>query len=181
MTYSADITIQEAMRSLGAIAGSFIGTLNNAREAYLNLLEAKGIDTVAVWARRLHDLKSVTAQLSVIADEHKILGILGANTLTGFQAGRRVNLTGFTDASNLVTNELITEARPDYIILGNCTTLVDEDGHGDEAIVTLASEEEMSRTQAMVEAAIALNDLWECATGLVVSADDRMDILRRVS
>jgi len=182
MTYSKDVTIDVAMRSVGDLAAAMVSAIIRAEEGYNNLLEAKGADDADIWARRLHSLPTTgTTKLTIDATAKTVFCITGANLFSRFLVGRTVQLSGFTDPANNDTGFLVTEVGGEYITLGDSTTLVEEIGVGSELVEAEATTEETERTQAMIDAGIALHDIWECANNVVVAQGERMDFWRAVA
>ncbi len=183
MTYSQDVTIATAMNTIGLFAGEMVQVILKAEEGYNNLLEAKGTDSADVWARRLHALPDAgPSKLSVDATAKTISCLIGAGLFSEFTVGQMVETSGFTDAANNAAGWLVTDV-PDHdsIVFGDSTTLVDETGTGDELVEVEATAEQTERTQAMIDAGVALHDMWEIANNVAVAQEDRMDYWRAVA
>lgn len=182
MTYSKDVTIQVAMDAMGRLSAEMVQLILKAEEGYNNLLEAKGTDTAAIWARRLHNLvKAGPNKLTIDATARTVSCLDGAQLFSHFAVGQMVELSGFTEAANNDTGLLVTANDADRITFGDSTTLVDEIGTGDELAEVEATAEQTERTQAMIDAGIALHDVWEIANNVVVAQEDRMDYWRAVA
>jgi hypothetical protein len=181
-TYSQDVTIDVAMSSVGELAAEMVKAIIKAEEGYANLNEAKGGDDAAVWARRLHSLPVAGPnKLTIDATAKTVSCLPGANLFVRFTVGKTVEMSGWTDPANNATGWLVTGIDPDFITFGDSTALIDEVGSGDELVEVEATADETSRTQAMIDAGIALHDIWECANNVAVSQEERMNYWRAVA
>jgi len=190
MTYSPDLRIAEVVNLLSGISKTFISSLNQAEEAYANLLEAKGTWNNTEWAQVLHGLPSVSSSLTVSASLKTVSCVPGANLFVppsprnqlvqAFQPGRKVTITGMSNGGNNITNALITSVSPDVLEFSDIDTFVDETGTEAEA-ATQPTQDELDRTAALVDAGVAMHELYEAATNVAVATEDRMDVLRRIS
>lgn len=178
MTYKTRLTIADVERALQIPARTLLREITAAEEVYQDLLNAQDSQTVLAWTRDLFakpDTGNVT--LSVNATTKVISCRTGANYFAGFEVGRDVQITNFTNAGNNQTTE-ITAQTNDSITIGDATGLVDETDDPNARCQQNPTQDEQDIVTAAVNAAAALHELYGAMTNVATTTADRAAKLR---
>jgi hypothetical protein len=151
MSFNENIDVDELESILQQHSRNLVNAILAAEESYQDLQQAN-IASTNVFTRTIYDLPDTGERvLSVNSSTKRIECQAGAGFFTGFQIGRNVTNTGFSNgANNSPDDTLITDAGSDFIELDNSTNLVTEadtvdarvksDGFSDETDIVTAGE-----------------------------------------
>lgn len=178
MTYKTRYTFADVERILQSPCRTIIRELGSGEEAYQDLLNAQNSQTVLAWSRDLYDLPDTeNVTLSVVASTKTISCRTGANYFAGFQIGRDVQVTNFTNAGNNVTSE-VTAQTNDSITLGNETGMVDETDDVNARVQQNPTQAQQDTVTGVVNSALALHELYGAMTNVATTTADRAAKLR---
>lgn len=178
MSYSANISFEDAAREATIVCRTLIREIIAAEERYKYFLDAQNGETVLSWSRSLYGLVDTgLSTLTVDATAKTISALPGSNAFLGITVGRNVQLNSFTNAGNNQTTE-ITAATPDTITIAGATGLVDEtDTSARVQENTIQSEQDS--VQALIDAMFAVHEIYQFADNVATPTQgDRFSLLR---
>jgi hypothetical protein len=178
MTYKTRYTFEEVERILQIPCRTLLREMGSGEEVYQDLLNAQNSQTVLAWSRDLYGLPDTgNVTLSVNATTKVISCRTGANYFAGFQIGRDVQITNFTNAGNNQTTEITAQSN-DSITVGDATGLVDETDDPNARVQQNPTQEQQDSVTAVVNTALSLHELYGALTNVATTTADRAAKLR---
>jgi len=177
MTYGPYLSFDEVSRIAQAPCRTILRELQAAEEAYQRLLDAQAGQSVILWSRDLYQLPDTDfVTLSVVASTGVVSCRTGANLFSNFQIGQDVQLSGFTNGGNNKTTEILDQTSDSITVVN--TSMVDETEDPNARAQQTATTPQTDSVTALVNAMLALHELYGAMTNETTATADRAALLR---